>query len=446
MKSIRIILFWVIVMLVSVNEGIAQKSGNKYGEDSIACIRHNSLYREFYKQKSYNDALPHWRWVFANCPLISQNIYIDGSKLMGFKINESSDQKTRDAYIDTLMMVFDNRIKYFGDSPTSRQGLVLGRQGMELDTYRPSDTLHIYELLRKSIELEGINSDPAVVSRFYITVLKCIKSKQFAIDSIVDAYDNLSMLVDQKLKLCAGDTLAQSKWMDVRTLLESQFEPFASCDEIEQIYTVKFRNSPNDTVLLKKIIRLFDKKECTNRELLFNATENLHKARPTGQSAYLLGKLSLLKGDLSKAESYLSEAIPNLDDILRAKACYFLAKINFDQKRYSEARSYALKSLAINPGDGKCYLLIGNMYAASASSCGGNDEIAKRAGYWAAVDKFIKARTVDPTMADEANKSIAIYSPYFPTRERLFFNDVKEGSSYAVGCWINETTIVRAAR
>ena len=58
----------------------------------------------------------------------------------------------------------------------------------------------------------------------------------------------------------------------------------------------------------------------------------------------------------------------------------------------------------------------------------------------------VKARNVDPSIADEANKAIATYSSYFPTLERLFFNEIKEGSSYNVGCWIGETTIVRASR
>lgn len=50
------------------------------------------------------------------------------------------------------------------------------------------------------------------------------------------------------------------------------------------------------------------------------------------------------------------------------------------------------------------------MYASSAASCGGSDEIASRVGYWAAVDKFIKARSVDPSVADDANKGIDTYS------------------------------------
>lgn len=445
MKKLCILLGFVALLVLVSSQVSAQKTMKKYGEDSVSCVTHASLYREFYKQKNYTDALPHWRWVFFNCPLASQNLYIDGVKMMTVKINESKDEKIRNAYIDTLLMVYEARIKYFGDSPSSREGMVWGRTGIELDNYRPSDTMRVYEYLRKSVEREGINSDPLVVTRYFINVSNIVGNKRFPKDTIAEVYDRLSDLVDAKMKTIQSDTAQISRWKEVRGVLETRFEPYATCDQIDKIYSRKFQQSPNDTVLLKKITRLLDKKDCTDRELFFQATENLHKAKPTGQSAYLMGKLSLIKGDISKAESYFIEAVPNLDDVLRAKTCFYLAKIYYDQKRYSEARSYALKSLAISPNDGKCYILIGNMYAASALQCG-SDEIGTRAGYWAAVDKFIKARNVDPSVAEEANKNIATYSSYFPTRERLFFNDVKEGSSYSVGCWIDETTTVRASK
>jgi len=445
MKNIGILLVVSVILTLTTSQVFAQNKMKKYGEDSVSCVTHTSLYREFYKQKNYEDALPHWRWVFFNCPLASQNVYIDGAKMMSVKINDAKNPNDRNAYIDTLMMVFENRVKYFGDSPTSREGMVWGRQGVELENYRPSDTMRVYEYLRKSVEKEGVNSDPFIVSRYFINVSNQVGNKRFPVDTIAEVYDRLSDLVELKMGLIKGDQENETKWMEVTTLLESRFEPYATCDEIDKIYTRKFNKTPNDTVLLKKITRLLDKKDCTDRNLFFQATENLHKAKPTGQSAYLMGKLSLVKGDLTKAESYFIEAIPNLDDVLKAKTCYYLAKINYDQKRYSDARSYALKSLAINPNDGKCYILIGNMYAASAASCG-TDEIGTRAGYWAAVDKFVKARSVDPSVADEANQSISLYSSYFPTRERLFFNDIKEGSSYTVGCWIGESTTVRASK
>ncbi|MFW6327855.1 MAG: hypothetical protein ACOC2F_06030, partial [Bacteroidota bacterium] len=67
----------------------------------------------------------------------------------------------------------------------------------------------------------------------------------------------------------------------------------------------------------------------------------------------------------------------------------------------------------------------------------------KSAVYWAAVDKYIKAQNVDPSMAEEANQRISQYSRYFPDKEDAFFYDYTVGKSYTVGCWINETTSVR---
>lgn len=198
MKNISIVLVFFAMVLLATSQVAAQKTESKYGMDSISCVTNLSLYREFYKQKNYADALPHWRWVFFNCPVSSQNIYIEGVKMMVAKINESKDQKSRDAYIDTLLMVYEARIKYFGTSVTSREGMVWGRAGVELENYRPSDTLRVYEYLRKSVEREGLNSEPIIVSRYFINVSNLVKNNRFPVDTIAENYDRLCDLVDKK--------------------------------------------------------------------------------------------------------------------------------------------------------------------------------------------------------------------------------------------------------
>lgn len=439
-KGKIVVLVLAAILLASGSQIYAQGvKGPKYGSDSVKCITHLSLYREFYKQKNFEDAIPHWRWVFVNCPLSSQNLYIDGSKIVGYMISKATNAAQRNKLIDTLMMVYDQRIASFG-----KEGYVRGRQALELNNYRPQDTLIVYQYLRKSIELEGSNSDPVIISSFFIINDLLVKGNRFPSDTLVNAYDDLSDLVDQSMTDTKDDSARYNTWLAAKGTLESIFEPYATCDQLIKIYSKKFEKSPNDTTMLKKITRILDRKDCTKSELFFQATENLHKAKPTGQSAYLMGIMYWKKEDNSKAESYFLEAIPLLDEPMKAKVYYFLAALNFDKKSYSIARSYALKSLAINPNDGKCYILIGDMYAASAASCG-SDEISERAGYWAAVDKYNRAKQVDPSVADDANSKIATYSRHFPSQERLFFNDVKVGESYSVGCWIDEVTTVRAA-
>ena len=87
-------------------------------------------------------------------------------------------------------------------------------------------------------------------------------------------------------------------------------------------------------------------------------------------------------------------------------------------------------------------LLLGDIYVASANECGSNS-FESAMLYSAAIDKFIIAKNMDSSVADLANKKIAIYSKYLPTNEDAFFNGYKEGDTYTVGCWINESTKVR---
>ncbi|MCI5055894.1 MAG: hypothetical protein MRY83_07280, partial [Flavobacteriales bacterium] len=103
------------------------------------------------------------------------------------------------------------------------------------------------------------------------------------------------------------------------------------------------------------------------------------------------------------------------------------------------------KLLEVNANSGDAYLIIATAYAASAGSCG-EDNCTKKAAYWAAVDKCIKAKNVDPSVAEEANKKINSYSAQFPGKEACFFLSITEGSSYTVGCWINETTTARFSK
>ena len=56
---------------------------------------------------------------------------------------------------------------------------------------------------------------------------------------------------------------------------------------------------------------------------------------------------------------------------------------------------------------------------------------------------MIISKNMDSSVAELANKKIASYSKYLPTNEDAFFNGYKEGDTYTVGCWINESTKVR---
>jgi hypothetical protein len=83
------------------------------------------------------------------------------------------------------------------------------------------------------------------------------------------------------------------------------------------------------------------------------------------------------------------------------------------------------------------------MYA-ETRGCGDDPQVSQRAVYWAAVDQFTRAKTLDPSRTAEMNNLINLYSQHFPTGDDLFFRGIPEGSTFRVGCWIQENTTVRS--
>jgi len=110
-------------------------------------------------------------------------------------------------------------------------------------------------------------------------------------------------------------------------------------------------------------------------------------------------------------------------------------------KKYGDARAEARKALSINPNYGRAYMLIGDMYATGARNCG--DSWNQRLAVLAAMEKYSKAASVDPSVAEEASGKKAKYRGSLPNKEEGFLRGVKSGQKQKVGCWIGETVTVR---
>ena len=75
-------------------------------------------------------------------------------------------------------------------------------------------------------------------------------------------------------------------------------------------------------------------------------------------------------------------------------------------------------------------ILIGDIYAAASKDCGSNT--FEQGVFSATIDKFIQAKNIDNTVVDAANKML-------PSNEDAFFSGAKEGNTFQIGCWINES-------
>ena len=136
----------------------------KYGIDSAFCIKQLAIFTELVKQQNYKDAYDSWTILFNNYPMCSQNIYSRGVNIVKYQLSQCKTYTAQQPWIDTLMLVYDRRIHFFGaKSKNYPEGYILGRKGVDMQKFRPEHIEDSYNTLNKSIELQGEKSEAAVI-------------------------------------------------------------------------------------------------------------------------------------------------------------------------------------------------------------------------------------------------------------------------------------------
>lgn len=443
-KLIRQAITGTILILVSMTvwgqKGAEDGSKYGHGEDSLTCLRNLSLYREYVKYGNYKDGIIYWRMAFNECPASSQNMYIDGAKMYNQFISEEKDPVKQDALIDTLMLVYDQRIQFFG-----QRGSVLGRKAIDLLRYNNNDINSVeegYNYLEESIKLLKNKSSMPVVATYMTATYTLYQEQRLSDDQVINNYEIASEIIDFTL----ADDPEDEDALKVKDHVDLNFiaSGAATCQSLVHFYKPQFEKNKETLSYLKKVVTFLATLDCEQDPLYAHAAEALYKLEPSAQSAFSLAKLFVTKDQFIKAAGYYLEAIEK-ESAPDKKADYYYQLGVITNSKLSDpqsAKQYALEAINYRPGWGEPYILIGDAYVASKDCF--NDDFEKTTIYWAAVDKFIKAKSVDTTVAEKANERIQTYSLYFPDVETTFFYSLREGDPYTVGCWINEKTTVRS--
>ncbi|MCK4346724.1 MAG: tetratricopeptide repeat protein [Bacteroidales bacterium] len=433
------ILFVVFSLQVFGQKGVEDGSKYGHGEDSIRCTRNYSLYYEYYQQKNYTDALPYWRIPYNECPKVSKNIYIHGINMYkNFMNSAAGNEVLIYSYLDTIMMIYDQRIKYFG-----QEGYVLGRKARDFLLVKkdnPDDIRQGYEALSKCIQLQKNKTENFVLALFMTSTEQLFKEEEFTNEDVIQNYAIASEIIEYKLS--RQDTEDNQ---ELKKTLDGIFarSGAATCDGLISLFEPQFKKDPNDLEVIKKSFLLLRDANCTETDFYYQICKAFFKHEPKAELAYHLALLSNDRNDFSQAGIFYKQAI-ELQTDAKEQARYYIELGDITYRELgnnSLARDYARKAIKADPESGHPYMLIGNIYIASKSCA--DDELAEKAIYWLAVDYYVKAKTIQPDLSEIANKNIASYSQHFPDNETVFFHGYKEGDVYQVGCWINEKTKVR---
>lgn len=406
-----------------------------------------STYTEFYNQKNYKDAYPTWKWCFDNCDdkvaeKTTKNVFIQGPTILE-NVIATREGDAREAAIDTLLMIYDKRIRLYG-----QEGTYLGSKAIMLNKYRPQNYVEVYDMLVRTFEVAGNSTAYGVLKLYMVVALNRYNKEEISKEVMVNIYSSISdALAEQVEKETKEDKKA--KIADAATAVEELFvtSSAADCKSIIDVFSPKFEADPTNVELAKKIVNLLRKgnsDECKLSDLYMRAAIVMYENEKSSAAAHAIGQAYFKRGESGKAEQYYNEAISLEEDgAKKADMYYELGLLYFtNMNNYAKARQAARSALSADPNCGKAYMLIGKVYAAGGKDCG-ESAFEKKCLYWLVVDQFQKAKNVDPSLASDANQLIARYSEHFPSEQDAFWVDMKAGQTVTIGCWINETTTAR---
>ncbi|MFT4678907.1 MAG: tetratricopeptide (TPR) repeat protein [Flavobacteriales bacterium] len=442
----RILLF--ITALLSVGTVDAQNYGATE-EEQLLCKEALSLYRTYRDQEQWHDAYQFWQKARTACPDdVTERIYSDGIKFIGKEIKLAEGTPRKEVLVDSLLLVFDERIAAYPGLEKTPAGHcnITGMKALSLLKYRKDQVDTAFVWLETAVGCMQENSRSNYLSNYYLLIHKKMtrsegEAKASFKERLLLEYLVLQDYCDYGIANASTDR-KKIGFEKAKSNIDEIFVLVADCETMMPILQAKIEEAPEDVEMYKKVLKLMNKKDCTDSEFYLNVAQKVCEAESSSDCNYALGIGYMRKSDLRTGLEYLETAIELCPDCVDRenyllKAGQAASALGMSRK----AIKYAKDVLTINPNSGEAWMLQGDAVAGSASTCDA-DGLGGRSVYWLAVDKYAKAKSLDPSLSSKISKKISTCAGQYPTRTDLFQRTLKEGQAFEVACW-GETTSIR---
>jgi len=446
-------------LFISVNVSFAQQDEE--------CMNNLTIFTDFYKSKRYDEAYEPWMKVRNKCPKFNRAIYAYGEKILMHKI-ENSNGSEKVAYIKDLEELWDKALEYF--PANYKLGEVLADKVQLMYDYRKeigASDKQIYDVADKAYKEDISNfTNPKALYIYFSAIVDLYDAKQVPIQNVFDKYDDVTEKIESEIrnyseelnKLVSKEESGQkltSKEEKYKNQYESYLEAYdkigtsvdgklgilANCENLIPLYKKGFEEFKNDAVWLKRAVSRMYAKECTDDALYVDLVKAYDAVAPSADTKYFVATVLLKQEKEKEAENYMKQAFDlETDSYKKGKLAERIASSLKSRGQYAQARNYYRESLKLNPSNGRPYLAIAAMYAASANSCG-DDAFNKRAVFWLAAEEARKAARVDGNLKSASAQSVANYEAKAPTRAEIFTKG-NQGQTISIGCWIGATVTV----
>jgi len=452
--GIAVAIFSLFSVALSAQCGTFDESPK--GEDGLVA---HQLYRDAVKAKDLEGAYENWETAYTIAPAANGKNYLhyaDGRKILKAKFDKSTDDAEKQTLVDRITKLYDEQITCYGEN--GQDAYLTGRKAYNIFYFYQkyvSNTDDILQgALEKTVKLAGNDIEDIILVPYATVVVNQFAAEKMDKAAARGVYDQLNAIADHNIanNAASADRFKQAK--------EAMNGVFARIERniFDCAYFVKklepaYRQDAENIQLIENTIRELKRQGCEASEPLLSELEGKYAVWAQKENASRVAEFeannpaSIAKklydqGDNAGAIAKYQEAA-DAETNPEKKAGYMFSIASIQgrkMKKYSKARSTALAAAKMRPNWGRPYMLIGDLYASSARSCG--NDWNQRLAVLAAIDKYAYARSIDPSVADEAGNKIGKYASSKPEKKDGFMQGIKAGDSAKVGCWIGETVRV----
>ncbi len=434
MKFVTQLLVYISILIASHAQGQCKEW--IWPRDSAKAREELVLFQDAVNNKQFRQASSHLRWLLVNSPNLNVSIYIMGAETYdGLAAKEKNPSKKK-TLVDSLLLIYDLRMQHCNDKAN-----VITRKALASYKHNINGTEQdkLLTLMDEAIELNGESIQDGVLLPYMETILMShAKVKKLLQEEILKRYEKLVDIIEAKIKSGKGDDKRQAKLKEYKSRIDDLLLKMikVDCNFVHSNLAPKFNQNPQDIVLAKRIFGYLLNGKCDRDSLWFKAGEVLYQNEKDYGLAKNLALQFLVSKKYSEASHYLKEALQLSPSGRDSSEIYvYQGSLHAKDGDKPNARLCFRNALRSDPGNKDALSSIGDLYYSSFEDCAKKVSMADdRLVYLVAYDYYLKA----------GNKTkMALAKKAFPSREEIFLVNYKSGEAIQVGCWIEESTIIR---
>lgn len=474
MKNIRLISLSIVCMfmLATYQQVNAQcETWNDHPRKDEGESAH-SIYRQALKSENYKLAFENWRTAYNIAPAADGRRdfhFMDGVKLYKWKHENAEGTEQKKAYLDSIMMLYDQAANCYQQQAIyvkrcqgqqscydAKAGYVLGRKAYDMYYTFNMPRKQIFETLDRSIELAGNHSEYIIFDPMAVSVVDLFEKGEITAEEVRRIHQDLRQIAEYNIENNERyKEYYEQSLRSVNNKIKAIENQVYDCQYFMDELLPEYRANPENDTILERVYTKLVQADCDSSLPIMQELEEKYQVfieeynqkvqeELAAKNPAYAAKLLYDMGDYAESVKKYDLALEQTDDVEERADIYFrqASILGRKLKKYSQARSKALKAAELKKDWGRPYILLGDLYA--SSNCG--DAWDKRLAILAALDKYAYAKSIDPSVAEEANNRMATFSGSKPLQQEGFMRGLKEGETVKVDCWINETVKLRFSK